>query len=139
MVNFTEKKFIKFYLGSKEIRSHIDAVHACPPKAHEFTGDIVERVVNKINCSGIVAIRSRKDADLNRPRNNNNKKAIDEYRQTIKQILEHIDYLDENGRLLKPFLHLAIHGMRDKWKEDIEIGTLYGRTCSLEVKDWFIN
>jgi len=29
--------------------------------------------------------------------------------------------------------------MRDKWNEDIEIGTLHGKTCSPEVKDWFVN
>jgi len=138
MVNFARKKFIKFYFGSKAIRSHIDAVHACLPRVDKFTGDIVEGVVNKINCSGIVAIISRTTADLNRPRNNNNKEAIDEYRQTIREILEHTNTLDNNGRLLKPHLHLAIHGMKDI---DIEIviGTLYGKTCSPEVKEWFVN
>jgi hypothetical protein len=138
MANFIEKKFIKYYLGSKEIRSHIDAVHAYPPKADEFTGDIVKGVVNKINCSGIIAIVSRTIADLNRPRNSNNKEAIDEYRQTIREILEHTNALDENGRLSRPYLHLAIHSMRDRDKE-IEIGTLHGKTCSPEVREWFVN
>lgn len=139
MVNFVNKKFIKFYMGSKNIRSHIDAVHACPPKADEFTGDIVEGVVNKINCSGIIAIISRTIVDLNRPRNINNKEGIDEYRQTIRENLEHIGNLDENGKLSRPYLHLAIHGMKDKRKGDIEIGTLYGKTCSPEVKKWFVS
>lgn len=139
MDNFTEKKFIKFYLGNKEIRLHIDAVHACPPKADELTGDIVEGVVNKINCSGIIAIVSRIIVDLNRPRNRNNKESIDEYRQTIREILIHTDNLDENVKLTRPYLHLAIHGMKDKWDNDIEIGTLYGKTCSPEVKSWFVN
>lgn len=138
MINFIEKNFIKYYLGSKKIRSHIDAVHACPPEADEFTGDIVEGVVNKIDCSGVIAIVSRTKVDLNRPRNNNNKEAIDEYRQTIREILEHTNFLDENGRLSTPHLHLAIHGMRDR-DEEIEIGTRYGKTCSPEVKKWFVN
>jgi len=137
MINFAMKKFIKYYLGNKEIRSHIDAVHACPPDADEFTGDIVEGVVNKINCSGIIAIVSRTRADLNRPRNNKNKEAIDEYRQTIREILEYTNTLDKNSRLSRPYLHLAIHGMRDRDKE-IEIGTLHGKTCSPEVKNWFV-
>jgi len=72
-----EKKFIKFHLGSKEIRSHIDAVHAHPPNADELTGDIVEGVVNRINCSGIIAIVSRTIFDLKRTRNINNKESID--------------------------------------------------------------
>lgn len=137
MANFTNKKFIKFYMGSKKIRSHIDALHACPPKADEFTGDIVEGVVNKINCSGIIAIVSRTIVDLNRPRNSNNEEAIDEYRQTIREILGHIGNLDGNGKLSRPYLHLAIHGMKNKWNEDIEIGTQYSKTCSPEVKEWF--
>jgi len=139
MVNFTEKKFIKVYLGNKEIHSHIDAVHACPPNADVFTGDIVEGVVNKIKCSGIIAIIYRKKADLNRPRNINNKEAIDEYRQTIRKNLKHIEILDENGKLLKPYLHLAIHGMKNRQNVDIEIGTRYGKTCSPEVRKWFVN
>ena len=125
-------------MGREKIRSHIDAVHACPPHGDEFTGDIVEGVVNKINCSGIIAIVSRTIADLNKPRNSNNKEAIDEYRQTIREILQHINILDKNGRLIRPYLHLAIHGMRDRDKE-IEIGTLQGKTCSPEVKNWFVN
>jgi len=46
--------------------------------------------------------------------------------------------LDGNGKLSKPYLHLALHGMRDKWNLDIEIGTLHGKTCSPEVKEWFV-
>lgn len=137
MVNFTTKKFVKLYLGRREISSHIDAVHACPPNAEKFTGEIVERVVNKINCSAIIAIVSRTMIDLNRPRNANNAEAIDEYRHTIREILEHINIFDKNGRLSKPYLHLAIHGMSDRDSE-IEIGTLNGKTCSPEVKEWFV-
>jgi len=138
MVCFTKKKFIKFYLGKKEIWTHIDAVHAYPPKADKFTGEIVKGVVNKIKCSGIIAIVSRTIVDLNRPRNNNNKEAIDEYRQTIKEILKHTNIFGENGRLSRPYLHLAIHGMMDRDNE-IEIGTRWGKTCSPEVKKWFVN
>ena len=139
MANFTNKKFIKFYMGNKKIRSHIDALHACPPEADEFTGDIVEGVVNKINCSGIITIVSRTIADLNRPRNSNNKEAIDEYRQTIREILKYIGNLDRNGKLSRPHLHLAIHGMRDKGNVDIEIGTLHGKTCSPKVTKWLVD
>lgn len=139
MEKFTEKKYIKFYLGSKDIRSHIDAIHAALPCSDKFTDDIVEGVANKINCSGIIAIVSRTIVDLNRPRNSNNKEGIDEYRQTIREILGHIGNLDGNGKLSRPYLHLAFHGMKDKWNVDIEIGTLYGKTCSPEVKKWFVS
>ena len=126
-------------MGSNKIRSHIDALHACPPKADEFTGEIVEGVVNKINCSGIIAIVSRTIIDLNRPRNSNNEEGIDEYRQTIREILGYIGNLDRNEKLLRPYLHLAIHGMRDEGNVDIEIGTLHNKTCSPEVKKWLVN
>ena len=139
MEKFTEKKYIKFYLGSKDIRSHIDAIHAALPCSDKFTDDIVEGVVNKINCSGIIAIVSRTIVDLNRPRNSNNEEGIDEYRQTIREILGHIGNLDGNGKLSRPYLHLALHGMKDKWNADIEIGTLHGKTCSPEVKKWFVS
>jgi hypothetical protein len=139
MKHFRERKFIKFYLGNIEIRSHIDALHACPPKPDKFTGDIVEGVSYKINCSGIIAIVSRTVADLNRPPNNKNKEAINEYRQTIKEILVHTGNLEKDGKLTRPYLHLAIHGMKDKWGSDIEIGTLNNKTCSPEVKKWFVS
>jgi hypothetical protein len=138
MINFIGRKFIKFYLGDKGIYAHIDALHAAPPQADEYTGEIVEGVIKKINCHGIIATVSRTIADLNRPPNQKNKEAIKEYRQTIKDILKHIGILDENKKASRPYLHLAIHGMTNKWDNDIEIGTLHGKTCSLDVKEWFV-
>jgi|UniRef100_A0A7C6AAG1 hypothetical protein len=138
MVNFNWKNFLKFYLGNKEIRSHLDALHAYPPDADEHTGEIVEGIINKTNCSGIIAIVSRRWIDLNRPRNEKNCEAIDEYRRTVQEILVHTNTFDKNGKLLNPHLHLDIHGM---WgcSADIEIGTLHNKTCSIEVKEWLIN
>lgn len=138
MVNFVNKKFLKVCLGNKKINSHIDAVHACAPNADKFTGEIVAGIVKKIKCSGIVATVSRTVMDLNRPKNIKNYEAVDEYRQTIKEILQHNNILNENEKLLKPYLHLAVHGMSDDWSEDIEIGTLHGNSCSAEIKEWLI-
>ena len=42
MKNFIEKIFIKYYLGNTQIRTHVDAVHAVPPYADQFTGEIVK-------------------------------------------------------------------------------------------------
>jgi len=138
MKDFIEKKYIKFCLGNKDIYSHIDALHACPPQEDRFTGNIVERIINEINCSAIIAAVSRKIVDINRPRNEKNSEAIDEYRDAIRQILEHLSILNENGKLSRPYLHLAIHGMKDDYNKDIEIGTRYGTTCSQRVKDWIL-
>lgn len=137
-MSFIEKKFIKFYLGNKKIHSHLDAVHAYPPKADEFTDIIVKGVLDNINCSGIISTVSRTVADLNRTRNTNNEDAINEYRQTIEEILEHLNILNKNGKLSKPYLHLSIHGMKDRDSE-IEIGTLNNKTCSPEVKKWLVS
>lgn len=140
MVKFEEREFVKFYLGDKNIRSHIDALHAAAPHADMYTGKVVEGVIKKINCHGIISTVSRDDADLNRYPNQKNSEAIKKYRQTIKGILEHIGILnEENERVIKPYLHLAIHGIRNKvhGPETIEIGTRLGKTCSKEVKEWF--
>lgn len=139
MINYQWKNFLKFYLGDPGIRTHLDALHACPPDADEHTGEIVEGVINKINCSGIIAIVSRRRIDLNRPRNENNRDAVDEYRRTVREILQNTHPLEENGKLLKPYLHLDIHGMWDTEQNDeIEIGTLHGKACSAEVKQWLV-
>jgi len=138
MKNFVTRKFVKFYLGRKNIYSHIDAVHACPPRHDKFTGEIVEGIVKEINCSAIIAVVSRTKADINRPRNDKNCEAIDEYRDSIRQILKHLDILDKDGKLSHPYLHLAIHGMKDEYNKDIEIGTRYGDACSENVKNWVV-
>jgi hypothetical protein len=140
MVNFIQERFIKFYLGNKEIRSHLDAVHAVPPGADVFTDIIVEGVINKINCHGIISTVSRTEADLNRYPCPQNKEAIKEYRSTIKDILKYINILDKNDKLIKQYLHLAIHGIRDSVHGPlaIEIGTRFGETCSPEIKEFFI-
>lgn len=76
---------------------------------------------------------------MNRPRNNESREAIDEYRLTIRQILKHLDILEKDGNLKRPYLHLAIHGMKNDWNKEIEIGTRFGKSCSKPVRHWFIN
>lgn len=146
MSNFTKGNFIKSHLGNKELRSHIDAVHAFPPNDDINTGKIVEGVVQKINCYGIIATVSRKKADLNKSRNQRHHitqsqlSAECEYDQTIRKILEHLNILDGNEKLVRPYLRIAIHGMKDAryGKQAIEIGTQCGASCQSEVKDWFV-
>jgi hypothetical protein len=140
MKNFIEKEFIKYYLGNTQIRNHVDAVHAVPPYADQFTGEIVTGLINKINCSGIISKVSRKKIDLNRRRNVNNKEAIDEYRNAIHSILTYLSLFEENNQILKqPYLHLAIHGMKDTHNKEIIIGTRNGESCSSDIKRWFVD
>jgi N-formylglutamate amidohydrolase len=140
MKNFIEKEFIKYYLGNTKIRNHVDAVHAVPPYADQFTGEIVMGLINKINCSGIISKVSRKKIDLNRRRDVNNKEAIDEYRNAIHSILTYLILFEENNQILKqPYLHLAIHGMKDTHNKEIIIGTRHGESCSSDIKRWIVD
>ena len=113
MLDFEQREFIKVYLGSPTIRAHIDAVHAHPPNNDKFTGEIAERIAEQVNCSCNIATVSRDICDLNRERSKKNAKVIDEYRSVIQQIQRHINNLNSYEKSIRPYLHLAIHGMID--------------------------
>ena len=62
-------------------------------------------------------LRYFKKIDLNRPLNQTNEPAILEFREAIFSILNHLKILDNNDRLIKPYLHLALHGMSSIHKD----------------------
>lgn len=132
-----EKNYIAYYLGDPLIRCHVDALHPKPPKSDRFTKKLVEDLVFKTNCSGIYSLISRVDMDVNRPIDSSNEAVILEFRETIKMILEHLNILNLDKTLIKPYLHLDFHGMKDRENKDIEIGTRYGQTCSENIFLWF--
>ena len=114
MVEYIIGNYVKYYLGGPNIYVHLDAVHAHPPESDAYTGEIVEGVIKSINCSGIIALVSRTVCDLNRERDDTNKEGIDEYRNAVSQILKHLKILDLNNKVKLPYLHLAIHGVKNK-------------------------
>ena len=133
-------KYLKYHIGRKDLTSHIDAVHAHNPRADEYTGAIVKGVIKKINASGIISTISRTEMDINRPRNETNAPAIDEFREAIKNIIFSKRIINtKDNSLTKQYLHLAIHGMRDDRETDFEIGTLGGNSCSQDISDLFIS
>jgi N-formylglutamate amidohydrolase len=134
-----EGKYLKYNIGERKYSSHLDAVHAKNPKSDSFTGLIVTDVIKRINASGIIATISRTKMDINRPRNDKNAPAIDEYRSAIHEILEFKKMILPQNRLSKNYLHMAIHGMKDEYGTDFEIGTNNGDSCSSEVEKWFLN
>jgi len=138
MLNFEQRKYIKVYFGSPTIRARIDSVHANPPDNDKFTGEIAEGIAEKVKCSCIIATTSCNVCDLNREKSEKNAEGIDEYRIAIQQIQRHINNLNSYEKADKPYLHLAIHRMRDKHSWDIVIGALHNQTCSAIVKDWFM-
>jgi len=139
MSQFIKKKYIALFLGDPKLNCHIDAIHSKGPNGEVNTRRLVKRITKNTGCSGIYALISRKKMDLNRPLNKTNELAIKEFRDAINSILKHLKILDEKKKLTKPYLHLAIHGMKDRQNKDIEIGTRYNQTCSKNVFLWFKN
>ncbi|QDR83296.1 hypothetical protein [Sporomusa termitida] len=130
--------YIKYCFGTTYC--HVDAVHAASPKADRFTDEIVAGIIAKTGCAGIIGTVSRTVADLNRPPGPGNDEAVWEYRDVIGQFLYNTGLLAPGSRsLAKPYLHIGIHGMKDQphGPFSIEVGTIYGQTCSFRVKKWF--
>lgn len=140
-IEFIEQEFLKFYKGNRELHSHIEALHAVPPKADLLTDKIVEKTLEKINCSGIISKVSRKEADLNRKPDGQNNEALAQYQNIINEILQYQGIIDMKiNQLTKPYLHLSVHGMKDVYHGPygIEIGTCNGKSCSKRMEDWFL-
>ncbi len=137
MTTFKKGKYIAYYLGNPNINCHIDAVHSKRPREDFNTKKLVAEIIKNTDCSGIYALISRIEMDLNRPLDESNELAILEYREAILSILKHIKILDNSNKVIKPYLHLALHGMRNYAHKEIEIGTRYNQTCSNEIFIWF--
>jgi len=137
LVIWKEGEFIAYYLGDPSINCHIDAVHSINPKKDINTKELVIEIIKNANCSGIYALISRKEMDLNRPINKTNKPAILEYRKVINSILNHLRIIDKNHNLTSLYLHLALHGMKNNAFKEIEVGTRDNETCSDDIFIWF--
>lgn len=136
--SLTELDFIAYESGTPYIPASIEAVHAESPNADLHTGAIARQVANRTGASAILSRVSRDVMDLNRPRGRFNYPAVDQYRQTIRQILQKQGLLNEAYKLEAPFLHISLHGMQDCWNRDLEIGTGYGHYCAPAIKQWFV-
>lgn len=139
-VQYINLKYIKYNKGNGYVCGHADALHAAPPASDMFTDIIVEGLINKIGCAGIISLVSRTVCDLNRSPNGTNDGGIKEYRSTIKEILQYLHIVDtHHNMLITPYLHLSFHGMKDTNHGPfaIEVGTGNGRSCSPEVRGWF--
>ena len=137
MIIFRDGKYVAYYLGNPNIHCHVDAVHSKSPKEDINTKELVIAIIKNTNCSGIYALISREYMDLNRPLNESNKPAIFEYRTAIFSILNHLKILENSKKLIKPYLHLALHGMKNNALKEIEVGTRNNETCSDGIFIWF--
>jgi hypothetical protein len=139
-LKFIHRNYLKYNKGNGFLCCHVDAPHAKPPDADLFTNKITAKIMSQTGCAGIVSTVSRNKADLNRKPDGKNNEALEEYRDTIGEILKHLGILDEkNHKVTQPYLHLSIHGMKDVHHGPyaIEVGTLDGWSCSTEMRDWF--
>lgn len=139
-LKFIRRNYVKYNKGTGFLCCHVDAQHAALPEADRFTGKIAAKLISQTGCAGIISTVSRTKADLNRGPDGKNNEALQEYRDAIKELLNHLGILDdEKHQVTKPYLHLSIHGMKDVHHGPyaIEIGTLHGQSCSPEIKAWF--
>jgi len=65
LITFKEGKYISYYLGNPNNNCHIDAVHSKKPRADINTKKLVVEIIKNTDCSGIYALISREDMDLN--------------------------------------------------------------------------
>jgi len=136
-VKYLIKSHFKYYLGDKNIHCHVEALHAAPPGADLLTEKLVDEITSKTNCSAIIATTSRKIADANRPVDKSNKEVVLEYPKIITEIFNHLE-IKKNGQLVKPYLHLSLHGMKDRPEIDINVGTGDGEFCQSHIKNWLV-
>lgn len=129
MVAFSRGRFVRYLPAGRTPTVLIDAVHAAAPKSDAHTGGIAEAAAKRLGSHCIVALVSRTRADLNRARTEANADAIDEYRAAIRACLKSAGLLLPSGSVGRPFLHIAVHGMRDNPRCDVEVGTRHGQTC----------
>jgi hypothetical protein len=133
-MEYTQGKYLKYRRGKNIATSLIDAIHAKPPMGELMVGEIADLVSERTGCHCIIGLVSRTRADLNRERSMSNRAAIDEYRATIRDLLGGSGLLGRDHELIRPFLHLGLHGMADRPDNHLEIGTVFGRSCSATVE-----
>ena len=92
-IHYLEWDYMKVYQGNGQLYCQADAQHAVPPKADLFTGEIVENLVEKIQCAGVISTVSRTVADLNRKADGQNDAALMQYRTAIKEFFYTLIFL----------------------------------------------
>jgi hypothetical protein len=140
-MSFTERQFVRFRVGAANACVLIDALHAAPRsfKREFFTDEIAESVSSGTGCHCIIATVPREEADLNQWPGRENWEATQEYRETIGFLLSESEALDGKRQLRFPFLHLSLHGMRNRDSKDVELGTTFGESCSRWALHWLLD
>lgn len=142
-IEFHKGSFILWRIGAFGIPVHVEALHVVQPGAEFNVALLCDYIVLKTDCSSIVADVSRGVVDLNRPivpQDPLTLQAANEYRATIKTILARQGFWKSPSGLVRPYLHLSLHGMQDCTSEvDIDIATRGGKFAGQPVIDWFVD
>ena len=131
-----DRVYIKYRLGSPNAHCHCEAIHA---DIDSYTQQMVESICKRSGCSGIITTASSQRYDLNRPANPRNMEAVYEYLDTIHRILQHMEILDPEEKVLVPYLHVAIHAIKAGYPNGPEIKVSYGEPASFSLVNWFCN
>jgi hypothetical protein len=133
---FIHLDYVKYRLADQNPYVLLDALHAVGPRAEFHTDDIVDQVSAQTGCHCIIATVSRTEADLNRELDTKNRGAVREYRQTIRRLLCAGGLIDGDNLVTARLLHLSFHGMQDRHHKDIELGSVFGESCSEDLFKW---
>lgn len=139
-MSFTEKKYLKFRGGARNFYVLLDALHAAPESRRRefFTDEIADRVSSDVGCHCIIAKVPREKADLNQFPTEESWPAVNQYRDTIRYLLQRDNLINQKGEVRFPFLHISLHGMRNRSSKDVELGTFFGESCSPDVLHWLL-
>ncbi len=128
--------FIKYRLGRENVHCHCEAVNA---DSENYTEEMVENICKRSGCSGIISTAPSEKYDLNRHANPRNMDAIYEYRDTVHRILQHMEVLGADDKVVAPYLHIAFHAIRDGDTHGSEIRISYTEPASYSMINWFSN
>lgn len=128
--------YIKYRLGSSNVHCHCEAIHA---DSDNYTSQMVESICKRSCCSGIISTTPSQKYDLNRPANPRNMDAVYEYRDTIHRLLQHMEILGPDDKVVAPYLHIAFHAIRNGDTHGSEIRVSYGEPASYSIVNWFGN
>jgi len=128
--------FIKYRLGREDVHCHCESVYA---DTENFTAEIVEGICKRSGCSGIISTTPSQKYDLNRHANPRNMDAVYEYRDTMHRILQHMEVLSPDDKVVLPYLHMAMHAIRNGDTHGSEIRVSYTEPASYSMINWFCN
>lgn len=139
-----EKEFVRYRRGIGCRRVLLEGPHVVAPRKEFWIEEILQQASCRAGSHLLLAAQSREVADLDRAAgyrgatiiSDLQERAVAEYRETITDLMETADLLEKDGELADPFLHLSVHGMKNREAADLALSTDEGTSCSPEVLHW---